>query len=217
MKLKTIKINNYKSFGEEDNVLFIDKLNAIIGKNESGKSNLIDALTNINYIGATDKEYFNNKNVKSSKNLNIILNFETCNTKEFITNFEGNAQITLDSYNNYLLSGDLSKYIENNKEYNEILSSIEKLAKKDIIFQLKDDIIKFNNLVNDLKNAKTKIFINNNYYRHIIKFLKESNIKDYITLSELIGQAIDFLKNIYVNFPRFIKIENKMLKSTYNV
>ena len=93
MKLRTVKINNYKSFGEEDNVLFIDKLNVIIGKNESGKSNLIDALANINYIGATDKEYFSNKNVKSSKNLNIILNFETDGTKEFIDNFEGNAQI----------------------------------------------------------------------------------------------------------------------------
>ena len=50
-----------------------------------------------------------------------------------------------------------------------------------------------------------------------MKFLKESNIKDYITLSELIEQAINFLKKIYVNFPRFVKIENKMLKSTYNV
>ena len=217
MKLRTVKINNYKSFGEEDNVLFIDKLNVIIGKNESGKSNLIDALANINYIGATDKEYFSNKNVKSSKNLNIILNFEIHCKNEFIDNFEGNAQITLDSYNNYLLSGDLSKYIENNKKYNEILSNINILVQKDIIFPSKDDLIKFNNLVDDLKNAKTKIFINNDYYIHIINFLKESNIKDCITLSELIEQAINFLKKIYVNFPRFVKIENKMLKSTYNV
>ena len=39
MKLKNVTINNYKSFGEEDNSLFIDELNVVIGKNESGKSN----------------------------------------------------------------------------------------------------------------------------------------------------------------------------------
>lgn len=33
MKLKNVTINNYKSFGEEDNSLFIDELNVVIGKN----------------------------------------------------------------------------------------------------------------------------------------------------------------------------------------
>ena len=41
MKLKSIKIEDYKSFGEENNILVLDSLNTIIGKNESGKSNLI--------------------------------------------------------------------------------------------------------------------------------------------------------------------------------
>jgi recombinational DNA repair ATPase RecF len=49
MKLKSIKIENYKSFGEENNILILDDLNTIIGKNESGKSNLIECMAGIRY------------------------------------------------------------------------------------------------------------------------------------------------------------------------
>ena len=58
MKLKDVTIKNYKSFGNNDNFLFLDKLNVIIGKNESGKSNIIDSLSGIDTIGLTDEKYF---------------------------------------------------------------------------------------------------------------------------------------------------------------
>ena len=54
MKLKAVKIKNYKSYCEQDNLLIVDNINTIIGKNESGKSNLIEAISFINYEGIND-------------------------------------------------------------------------------------------------------------------------------------------------------------------
>ena len=45
MKIKSIIISNYKSLGEERNVLLLeDNITALIGKNDSGKSNILEAL-----------------------------------------------------------------------------------------------------------------------------------------------------------------------------
>ena len=48
MKIKSIIISNYKSLGEERNILLLeDNITALIGKNDSGKSNILEALGNI--------------------------------------------------------------------------------------------------------------------------------------------------------------------------
>lgn len=55
MKLKSIKIENYKSFGNENNTLILENINTVIGKNESGKTNLIDCLSKIDLTGINDQ------------------------------------------------------------------------------------------------------------------------------------------------------------------
>lgn len=50
MYLTGTKINNLKSFGTIDNYLKIDRrITAIIGVNESGKSNILELLGNIDF------------------------------------------------------------------------------------------------------------------------------------------------------------------------
>ena len=75
MKLKSIKIENYKSFGEENNILILDDLNTIIGKNESGKSNLIECLSGIDLTGINDTSFFQkfNRNTGNYPTISIIL------------------------------------------------------------------------------------------------------------------------------------------------
>ena len=40
-------------------IVFVDDLNVVIGKNESGKSNLVEGLSFINLHGLTNKLFFN--------------------------------------------------------------------------------------------------------------------------------------------------------------
>ena len=175
MKLKNVTINNYKSFGEEDNSLFIDELNVVIGKNESGKSNIIDALANINKISFTDEKYFFPRNRKTNKDINIVLNFETYKNEKTFYGFQGNAHIELKTYGDYLLSGDLSEFISNNEKYNSLLSQIEELRKIGISFQNQSSKTTFNEMLENLTCASTNIFVYYNTYETILNSLKRTN------------------------------------------
>ena len=75
MKLKSIKIENYKSFAEENNTLILEDLNTIIGKNESGKSNLRECLSGISLSGINDESFFQkfNKNTGKHPIISVIL------------------------------------------------------------------------------------------------------------------------------------------------
>ncbi len=217
MKLKSIIINNYKSFGENDNFLFLDKLNTVIGKNESGKSNIVDAIANIREIGKTSEKYFLPKNRKNNGNINVILNFETYESEKALYGFEGNACVTLLSPDNYALSGDLSEFILNSEHYNSIISKINEVRKAVIPIQQLEDKNRFSKIIEGLENAGNRIFILRPSYANVIKELKRSNNQSSIIIASLIERAIKFLENLYSIFPKFIKIENMMLSSKYNM
>ena len=217
MKLKKVIINNYKSFGEKENLLFTDKLNAVIGKNESGKSNIIDALANIEMIGMTGKNYFICKNRKSNKEIKTILEFETYENEVTYYGFKGNAIVELDSYGNYVLSGDLSDFIANNKDYNEILNEIDELKNIGNVLSQVDLRNRFNKLIADLKMASTKIFIDDSSYKSIIRTFKQNQKESIVRLAELLENAMEFLDGVYTCFPRFVKVENEVLKTKYNI
>jgi len=45
MVLESVKVSNFKSIGTMNNVLYVeDAITALIGKNESGKSNVLEAI-----------------------------------------------------------------------------------------------------------------------------------------------------------------------------
>lgn len=217
MKLKNVTIKNYKSFGEMDNFLFLDKLNVVIGKNESGKSNIIDCLSGINMIGLTDKKYFFPKNRKNNKDIEIELNFETYDKELSLYGFKGNATITLKSYDEYLLSGDLADFISSNERFNNILAKIDELKKTGLSFSQQENRNKFSEIVNKLQNANSKIFVEPTNYDNFIKTLKNSTSDIQKEVANLIEEAHNFLENIYIDFPTFVRIEDLMLKSKYDM
>ena len=99
MRLKKLRLKNFRSYRDVE--FDFDNLNVIIGKNDVGKSTVLDAL-NIFFNGSPD---INDLNVQSEEKLiEISCAFEV----------EGNAQIQLDSSENttttlqdeYLLNKD---------------------------------------------------------------------------------------------------------------
>ena len=49
MLLKSAKINNFKSIGASNNIIYVeDTTTALIGKNESGKSNVLESIGLLN-------------------------------------------------------------------------------------------------------------------------------------------------------------------------
>ena len=67
MKITQVKIKNFKSIGETNNTLYLDNnVSVIIGKNESGKSNLLDCLSILNFHTISNlSTYINKYNYKT--------------------------------------------------------------------------------------------------------------------------------------------------------
>ncbi len=73
MQIYSIKINNFKSIREEHNEIILDPTTtAIIGRNESGKSNILSGIAGISFTQRTPKVFeSNNVNRNSTNNAKI--------------------------------------------------------------------------------------------------------------------------------------------------
>ncbi len=59
MYIHSIKLTNYKSIGDynEDEIIIEPKVTAIIGKNESGKSNVLEGISKIRFLSRNDAAF----------------------------------------------------------------------------------------------------------------------------------------------------------------
>lgn len=78
MYIHSVKLINFKSIGEDENceIILEPRVTAIIGKNESGKSNILDGLSRINFSevnpSAFSPELVNRNNTIGKENKYII-------------------------------------------------------------------------------------------------------------------------------------------------
>lgn len=78
MYIHSVKLTNFKSIGDyaESEIILEPKVTAIIGKNESGKSNILDGLSRINFIKANasafSAEVVNRNSASGTENRYII-------------------------------------------------------------------------------------------------------------------------------------------------
>ena len=214
MKLKSIKIENYKSFAEENNTLILEDLNTIIGKNESGKSNLIECLSGISLSGISDKSFFQkfNKNTGKHPIISVIL----IPTKEEEKKYKivGETKITLNDQYDIDIEGGFSDLIKNNKIFQENKKSLNELNKNVVdLFYNNDDKRNFNNIIKMINESEKKMFLNYTYVINITE--KIYNNSNYTEFSECLKKCISYLKEIKELLPYFIEIKDYSLKSKY--
>ena len=214
MKLKSIKIENYKSFAEENNTLILEDLNTIIGKNESGKSNLIECLSGISLRGISDKSFFQkfNKNTGKHPIISVIL----IPTKEEEKKYKivGETKITLNDQYDIDIEGGFSDLIKNNKIFQENKKSLNELNKNVVdLFYNQDDRKNFNNIIEMINESENKMFFNYNYVKNITE--KIYNNSNYSEFSECLKKCILYLEEIKELLPYFIEIKDYSLKSKY--
>ena len=210
MKLKSIKIENYKSFAEENNTLILEDLNTIIGKNESGKSNLIECLSGISLSGINDKSFFQkiNKNTGKRPIISVIL----IPTKEEEKKYKivGETKITLNDQYDIDIEGGFSDLIKNNKIFQENKKSLNELNKNVVdLFYNNDDKRNFNNIIKMINESEKKMFLNYTYVINITE--KIYNNSNYTEFSECLKKCISYLKEIQELLPYFIEIKDYSL------
>lgn len=205
MKIKSIKIVNYKSYGEVDNILYLNDINTIIGKNESGKSNLIEAFCAIDYKGISES-FFKQYNRKSGGSVELSISIVSNEILESILTFKSDTLIEI--------SGGISKYILEDKQFQTVLKSIEE---QKLNRPFNGDLMNNNytSLVKDLLACDTKIVL---YDQRALRDICNSlgKVEKYKNHVDNIMFCIRYLEDLYQKFPKIIKISNVQLHTSYS-
>lgn len=217
MKLKLIKINNYKSFKSDTNQLFVSNINTVVGKNESGKSNLIEAVGNIGTIGLTPKDYFNKKNKNSLDNITIELKLELTTEEKKRYKYDNNILITINGYKNCEYNIEFGEALLKNKKVQQIRKKIlDFIDENNVHISKPENRAIYDPIINDIKNIDKKIIIKPDGYDNFIDRLKATKNDIIDELCSLFEELFGILDDIYKDFPTFILLSNRELKNTYN-
>lgn len=214
MKLKSVKIEDYKSFGKDNNILIIDDLNTIIGKNESGKSNLIECLSEIDFTGIKNTSFFKrfNKHTGDYPTISVVLVPTTEEERKY--KIKGETKITLNDQYDIDIEGIFSDIIKNNQTFKDSRIKLNELNKNIInLFNDQNQRNNYNNIIKMINNAENKMFINYAYVKSIIEKIYNNN--DYEEFSKYLKNCISYLNEISELLPKFIEIEDYSLKSKY--
>lgn len=214
VKLKSVKIEDYKSFGKDNNILIIDDLNTIIGKNESGKSNLIECLSEIDLTGIKNTSFFKkfNKHTGDYPTISVVLISTIEEERKY--KIKGETKITLNDQYDIDIEGIFSDIIKNNQTFQDSRIKLNELNKNVInLFNDQNQRNNYNNIIKMINNAENKMFINYAYVKSITEKIYNNN--DYEEFSKYLKNCVSYLNEISELLPKFIEIEDYSLKSKY--
>ncbi|WP_404457592.1 AAA family ATPase [Sutcliffiella horikoshii] len=185
MKIVGIKINNYKSIGLKENYLSVEpKVTALIGKNESGKSNILEAVGKLSFAKPIGPSYLQNNNRGSSSNVSIIVNLEYYQSE--LNEFKVNQSSTLVSFlDNTMIKieGGMSDLLKDDEFLMEVIKDVLELNVRSIWGNESNRIKSIQGYLNGLKDITSHVYIN-----HSAKLgsLKNWIINDYSSKEDLI-------------------------------
>ena len=218
MKLISFKVDNYKSIGEEKNKIFLNDLTIILGKNESGKSNIVEAISGVDIVGYTSEKYFYNKNRKNNKAISVELIFKTTETDIEVSKYKENIVVNIESEDVCKIDKDFGEYILNKRgikeQYDKLMSFLET---EKLPISKPDNVKIYRAILEKLNKINEEIFILPVGTDDFFKRLEQTGNEKLVEFCELLKALDNKLENIYCDFPRFIFLTSDTLKSRYNI
>ena len=212
MKVKSVKIQNFKSFAEENNRIDLENINTIVGKNESGKSNLIQAIGKLNLTGINDTNYFKNNNKNNMKKPLISLVLVPYTSEKNIYMSTKETIITINDQYDIDIEGGLTEIISNNKKFQTNREKMKELS-KNIYFNDESKRKQLRNIIDMINNAESKVFISYTYIDNIISVLEGNS--NYQEFTQYLKECMKYLISINAIFPKFILLDNIELRTKY--
>lgn len=212
MKVKSVKIQNFKSFAEENNRIELENINTIVGKNESGKSNLIQAIGKLNLTGINDTNYFKNNNKNNMKKPLISLVLVPYTSEKNIYMSTKETIITINDQYDIDIEGGLTEIISNNKKFQTNREKMKELS-KNIYFNDESKRKQLRNIIDMINNAESKVFISYTYIDNIISVLEGNS--NYQEFTQYLKECMKYLISINAIFPKFILLDNIELRTKY--
>ena len=227
IKLKNVVINKYKSFLEKQEIEIEDGVTRIVGKNESGKTALLEAMAKFNYFDPKDKTFtFNSTNDYPRGELkryqqeypNEDFDVITCTFElsDDLLNqisedvgkevFTSKSIIVAKTYNNikrfYNVSTNTKKFIEQFLQNYTLEDSIkQELIKSNSLEELAEKLKEIEELTDAYKELKTK-------YIDSPKTDSEDKLVSYIISEYIIPNLPQFLYfDEYYSLPGTINLQ----------
>lgn len=215
MKLNKVVINNYKSFGKDKNIVYIeDDITTLIGKNESGKSNVVGLLNKISLIDGLDSKTFTQKNRKNlNDEVSIILEFTANQNK-----IQGNCRFIFKEANRVMIEGAISNYIENeliNRDILRILTDYKSSLTLNFSANQINNI--YGGYIKSIENLNKYIFKDYKvFYSNIKNWCKKIDDDEEKEKALKVNEEFFYaLSKIYNLFPRFYLYTESKLEDSY--
>lgn len=222
MVIKDIIINNYKSIGNKRNKLQIDEhVTALIGKNESGKSNILEAIGEQQIVDKLNPQIFNNKNRIINENISIefVLQFTEEERKKLNLKSNDDTIIYMSKDNLREIKGSLKDVIENDTNFNNELQFIEDVIKNNDMKLDSSNIVTYKKYIESLKRMSTKLDID--YNTNINNLLNVAKNKSFDKKEEYMQKLINIKKQITMYFEMlpiiYWRKQDRFLKSMYTL
>lgn len=114
MRLHSVKLTNYRSVGiDHDEIIIEPNITAIIGKNESGKSNVLSGLSGILFRNKMQKVFVENNVNRNSDNGNIVYKITLKALPDESQCLQEDTTVTINS-ESYSAVGGIMRYYEEN-------------------------------------------------------------------------------------------------------
>ena len=222
MELKFIWMGNYKSIGEVTKLAMDPKVTCLIGKNESGKSNILDFVSQNTLLKSISKDVYLKKHREFPEGSTSTLVFEFQLSDEEQNLLEVSSKLEKVEYShdkpNPAISGAISEYFLKDT-YSNLCEDFEILGN---VYLNSEDIKKqFSNHCFSLKEAHQRISFNHsdmfNRLETIgnqIYFIEEDGVEKYLnTLSKL----REYYFRPYNLLPEIFYYQELFLKNSYNL
>lgn len=217
MKLKSIAITGYRSFGNKNNVLEINAgVTTIVGMNGSGKSNLVDIIGYIDLVNGTNeriKPQYHNRILDIPISISVDLQ-PTEDDDMAVTGIEI-SRIVISEDNGYSLSGSIADILSMNIDCFDLHSVLNNAMSQG---KEKTEAL---SRVNELRKFRSIPLIRLKQLANSIKSLIDYNVEDThekdtaITYIDNLSGIID---RIICSIPVFFyHDDSRQLKNTYSI
>ncbi len=222
MIVKNIIVNNYKSIGNSKNKILVDEhVTALIGKNESGKSNILEAIGEQQIVDKLNPQIFNNKNRMSNEEVSIefILQFTEDEKKRLNIKENNETVIHMSQKKLREIHGNLKEVIENDVNLNNEIQFIENIIKNNQMKLDNSSITTYKNYVEDLKKLSSQLVID--YDTYINNLFNIAKNKTFDEKDEYMQKLTNIRKRITMYFEMlpiiYWRKEDRFLRSTYTL
>lgn len=219
MLIKNVEINNFKSIGEKNNILdFNQNMIAIIGKNETGKSNVLEAIGTLPQCNKPNNDYFKNKNLNHRNETLVTVRMDYSEQENRYSKEE-----TIFTYSSSkstpLMEGGLSEEFANDNELKKLVENVIALNQNRKIWKTDSNLRAIqSNIDFYLKNYYKIIPLNlKKNFESLVKLIRDDYPDKKIVIQQ-INDFVNYVETYYIRIPKFFyRRSEEQLNSSYEL